>query len=69
MYVEIGKHLREIRMEKGIKRYELSQKSGVSKTQITNIEKGRMKPNVVTLKKIADVLECDFDYFYKKYFE
>lgn len=69
MYVEIGKHLKDIRIEKGIKRYELSEKSGISTTQITNIEKGRMKPTVVTLKKLVDVLECDFDYFYKKYFE
>lgn len=69
MYIEAGKQMKEIRLQKNMKRSELSKLSGVSEVQITNIEKGRMRPGVLTLKKLADALNYDFGLIYKIYFK
>lgn len=68
MYVEAGKQIKQIRLDKKLKRNELSKLSGISEGQITNIEKGRMKPGVLTLKKLADALGVNYNLIYKIYF-
>lgn len=68
MYSSAGEQLKKIRVDKNLKRKELSQLSGISESQITNIEKGRFRPGVMTLKKLADALQYDFNQIYKIYF-
>lgn len=45
----------------GITIKELSEKSEVSEATIANIRKGKVKPNIVTLQKIAAVLNVRVD--------
>ena len=64
-----GQKFRDLRVSRNIKRCELSQKSGVSLPQITNIEKGRIiNPHVITLSKLSKALECDFEEIYKIFY-
>ena len=66
----IGQKFKDLILLKGIKRCDLSKKSGVSLTQITHIEKGRIRyPQVTTLAKLSKALECEFEELYKIFYE
>jgi len=57
----IGEKINELRKEKNMTLLELSKKSGVSAVTLTNWKLGKTKkPQMVAIKKVADVLECDF---------
>lgn len=51
----------EIRNKKGIKLRALAELSGVSKTQLNEIENNKVSPTLVTLEKIAKALEVDIN--------
>lgn len=53
--------LKKIRTEKGITQEELANKVGVLNTSICNYEIGIREPNLETLKKLAEVLDCTVD--------
>jgi mRNA interferase RelE/StbE len=46
---------------RGFNQSSLAKASGVNRTQIADIEAGRSKPSVVTLKKLAVTLDVDMD--------
>lgn len=50
--------LRQVRTEKGLTQAELSKKSGVSRSKISQYESGQMFPQVPTLLKLANALGC-----------
>ena len=50
--------LRQVRTEKGLTQVELSRKSGVSRSKISQYESGQMFPQIPTLLKLAKVLDC-----------
>lgn len=54
VYSEIREQVTAIRKEKGMTQKQLSQETGLSQANISNIEKGQNKPTIDTLKKIAD---------------
>ena len=43
---------------------DLSDKSGLSLVSLTHYETGRGKPSLLSIKKLSDALECDFDTLY-----
>jgi transcriptional regulator with XRE-family HTH domain len=51
--------IKMIRLKKGISQMELSLRSNLSQSFITNIEKGKKQPSVITLIRIADALEVN----------
>lgn len=53
--------LRQVRMNKGLTQVELSKKSGVSRSKISQYESGQMFPRVPTLLKLAHALDCTMD--------
>jgi len=58
----LGKTLKVARVNKGITQKELSKLSGVSECTIVFLERGKHdKVQVMTLKKIADVLDINFE--------
>lgn len=59
MYEKIEKLLKK----HGITAYELSKATGISTAAMTDYKKGRSKPSVYTLKKIADYFGVTVDYF------
>ncbi len=59
IYIEIGKKIRDIRENKHISQETLAKSVGLTRTSITNIEKGRQKLLVHTLINIAQELSID----------
>lgn len=53
--------LYKYRKEKGITQRELAEKLGVTQPTITQYETGARKPDIVTLKKLAKILDCTTD--------
>jgi len=51
--------LREVRESMGISQYELSVKSGIPRSAISEIERGKRNVSVVKLNKLADALNTD----------
>jgi len=55
---ELGKKLREIRLTKGLSGRELSQRSGVARSLISQLETGkRMSTGIDTIRRLAQALE------------
>ncbi|MDR0456170.1 MAG: helix-turn-helix transcriptional regulator [Treponema sp.] len=72
--MDIGEQLRyvvdrikSIRTQKGISQMELSLRSNLSQSFITNIEKGKKQPSVLTLIRIAEALEVMPQDFFPEY--
>lgn len=57
----LGKNIRKKRLEYDIEQQELAKRVGINKTLLCNIEKGRRRPSVDVLNKIADILHCSVD--------
>jgi len=56
MNVNVGQKIKEERMKKNIKQFELAKEVGISNSFLSDIEVGRSNPSIDTLKKIANVL-------------
>jgi transcriptional regulator with XRE-family HTH domain len=56
---QIGKKIRIIRKVKKISYKTICEKTGLSSSCILDIEMHGRNPHLMTLKMIADVLECD----------
>lgn len=59
-----GLKLKMKRMEKGLTQQQLAEKLGLHRQYITAIEKGRRKPSVATLERIANELDCSVKDFF-----
>jgi transcriptional regulator with XRE-family HTH domain len=60
----LGQKIYKKRINKGLSQFELGEKIGVSHVMISNYESGKKSPQIITLKKLAEVLEVDFNYFF-----
>lgn len=58
--IELGKHLRMLRKERGLTLVELSSISGVSNPYISQIENGKFKPTPDILKKLSNGLDIPY---------
>jgi len=54
MTLDIGKRLKEIRLERGLSQRELAKRTGVANASISQIESNRLNPTVGALKRILD---------------
>ena len=55
--VAVGKRVRELRQEEGLTLEQLANTSEIgSKGHVSNIERGLVRPNIYTLKRLADAL-------------
>ena len=54
-------NLVNIRKEKGMKQKDLANEIGKTTQAISNYEVGIREPNLETLKKLAEVLDCTVD--------
>lgn len=57
----IGQRIQEVRLKKGIKQHELAKKIGVDRTSLSAYENGKRLPDIMTLCRIANVLEVTLD--------
>lgn len=58
---EMGKRLRQLRLQKSLTLQQVSKASGVSISTISKVEKGQVSPAYGTLRKIADGLEIRWE--------
>ena len=56
----VGRHIRRRRRQRGWSVQELSDRSGVSRRMLTQIELGQANPSLVTVDHIAHALDTDF---------
>lgn len=54
---EIGRQIRGMRDERGMKQKYLARKAGISREELSRIETGRAMPRTGTLQGICDVLD------------
>lgn len=59
----IGRQIRELRISRGWKQYELADKVGLSRPAICNIEAGKRSLTLNTLKRFCEAFEIDISYF------
>lgn len=60
----IGESVKAIRQARGITQDELAKRIGVTRSQISNIEKGRRGTSLERLNEIAEALKCNVSDFY-----
>ncbi|WP_181347241.1 helix-turn-helix domain-containing protein [Thalassobacillus sp. CUG 92003] len=58
----IGDRLQFLRLQKGYTLSELARRSGVSKSYISNIERGLQKnPSLIVMKKLSETLDISVE--------
>lgn len=57
--------IKEIRLKKNMTQEELSQKSSISESYISELENNLKMPTILTLCKLAEALEVDISELYK----
>jgi len=60
----LGLKIYKQRLKKGLSQVELARRIGVSHSMISHYEKGDKSPQIITLEKIAAVLDVDFNYLF-----
>lgn len=58
---KFGKALREIRLKKKMSQGDVAEKLGVHRSYISELERGKRNPSLLTIKKIAKALEVSVD--------
>lgn len=59
----IGKKLKELRVSRKLRQYEVAEGVGVSRAMISNLEAGRRSLTLETLKSFADYYKVSLEYF------
>jgi transcriptional regulator with XRE-family HTH domain len=59
--LSVSDQVKILRKQKGITQYVLASNIGTSQKAITRFENEEVKPNVSTLERIAEALDCDLD--------
>jgi len=62
LLTKIGERIRQLRKSRGLKLQDLAQKTGFTKSYLSQIENSKREPPISTLAKIAYVLEADVTY-------
>ncbi len=62
----IGKKIRELRQKQGLTIQEVSERTGLSKGLISQIENEQVSPPISTLLKISNALNVELSYFFQE---
>jgi len=54
--VNVGELVKKIRVEENVTQEELSERMGISRSYLSDVENNRKNPSVVTLEKLAKAL-------------
>lgn len=64
-FKKIGKRIKIIRIERGVTQTALAKELGISQTNMSNIECGRVSVTVQNLLKLHEILKCSMADFFK----
>lgn len=53
-----GERMRDMRQKRRLTQVELSERSGIAQTRISELESGTRMPNLVTILRLAVALDC-----------
>lgn len=54
---EFGKHLRKVRLRKGISQEKLAELAGLHRTYVSSVERGERNISLVNISRLAEALE------------
>ena len=57
-----GQRIRDLRIENNLKQADLAKMLNISQSTIVKYEKEQLEPNIIVLKKLADIFLCSIDY-------
>ena len=61
----IGEKIKELRKSKNMTLEDLSKKSGLAMASLTHYETGKNVPSLLSIKKLSEALDCDYDTLYE----
>ncbi len=61
---KLGAKIKQIRMGKGLKVVDVARKTGLTSSTISQVERSKISPTIITLKKIAAALEQPLGEFF-----
>ena len=53
----VGKHLKEIRVKKGLSQEDLSLETGLDRSYISMVERGKRNPTLVVIFRLCEILD------------
>jgi transcriptional regulator with XRE-family HTH domain len=53
-----GQRLREVRLARGLKQTDVTERTGIAQNHISDLETGARMPSLVTMLRLAAALEC-----------
>ena len=56
----LGEHVRRLRHQAALSQQALADQLGTTQSAVARLEAGRQDPTVATLRRLADVLGCEF---------
>lgn len=62
---QLGQRISDYRKKMGISQEKLALLSGLDRTYISGIERGKRNPSILSLQKIINVLEINFEDLFK----
>lgn len=54
----VGRNVRRFRLERGLTQEQFAERSGFSQQYISDLERGRRNPTIVSLYELALALDC-----------
>lgn len=64
MYSELGEKVRLLRKRRNLKQDDLSEVLNLSRSQVSNLEKGRRNLSLKQLEKLCEYFKVDMSYFF-----
>ena len=58
--IKLGEKLRAFRLDKGLSQEKFSELSGLDRTYVSGLERGKRNPSFIILKRIVQILEIPF---------
>jgi len=58
---DIGKNIKDLRVARNMKQDQLAEKLFVTRQTVSNYENGKSRPDIDTIIKLSEVLDCDVD--------
>lgn len=65
IHKELGEKIKNRRLEKGMKIIEVSRKTGLTSSMISQVERSLISPSIDTLKKIGEAIDIPVSYFFE----
>lgn len=65
---KLGRRIRDIRLNKGVSLRDLAKHIGLTRSFLSQVERGKSSPSIASLEKIATALNIELSHFFKDAF-